>query len=296
MYDNMKMNQYGFYSLKDVPTDEERENYYKNKYYQNDSSSYTIKYTAQEQNFFKAKLEQKQMLIERHLPTVSNNIDMLDIGCGEGFAVAFFTNKGYRVTGLDYSDAGIKNHNSDILEKVIIGDVYDSISKLIRESRSFDVINMDNILEHVTDPLFLLKQVCLLLKANGIVVIKVPNEFSVLHRYFLENEIVAKPRWVVPLDHISYFNKDGLINICQDVGLKNLDILGNYMTEFFVLNPNTNYYENTSVGKSCHLARVAQENIFHTISPQKTIELYRILGDMGLGREIIGIFKKESVD
>lgn len=76
------------------------------------------------------------------------------------------------------------------------------------------------------------------------------------------------------------------------MGFENLDILGNYMTEFFILNSNTNYYENKSVGKSCHFAKVAQENIFHSISPQKTIERYRILGSMGLGREIIGIFKK----
>jgi len=41
------------------------------------------------------------------------------------------------------------------------------------------------------------------------------------------------------------------------------------------------------------MARVAQENIFHLISPQKTIELYRVLGAMGLGREIIGVFKKQ---
>jgi 2-polyprenyl-3-methyl-5-hydroxy-6-metoxy-1,4-benzoquinol methylase len=156
----------------------------------------------------------------------------------------------------------------------------------------FDVVNMDNILEHVTDPIFLLEQVYKLMTENGVSIIKVPNDFSLLQKFFYKNGIVTKPHWVASLDHISYFNKEGLINICNEAKLKNVDIIGNYLTEFFVLNPNTNYYRNPSVGKSCHFARVAQENIFHSISPEKTIELCRTLGSMGLGREIIGVFKK----
>ena len=67
---------------------------------------------------------------------------------------------------------------------------------------------------------------------------------------------------------------------------------GNYLTELMVFNTNTNYYENHEVGKSCHLARVEMENFFHLISPAKSRALYKVLGDMGLGREIIGIYKK----
>jgi 2-polyprenyl-3-methyl-5-hydroxy-6-metoxy-1,4-benzoquinol methylase len=217
----------------------------------------------------------------------------LDVGCGEGYACAFFKERGFNVLGLDYSSAGIKNHNNRLLDNAIIGDVYDSLKDLIGKSEKFDIINMDNVLEHVINPKFLLEQIYILLNDDGIVIIKVPNDFSLLQQHFIEKHIVIKPHWVAPLDHISYFNRAGLIKICDTVGFENIDILGNYMTEFFILNPNTNYLENESVGKSCHLARVAQENIFHEISPELTIELYRTLGKMGLGREIIGVFKKQ---
>ena len=293
MLDKVIMNKYGFYTLKEPPSDKEREDYYKNKYYQGVFRGFTIKYTAQELEFFKAKLEQKLLLIKQHYAP-HENISFIDIGCGEGFAVKFFKDNGFSVLGLDYSEAGIKNHNSDILDNTIIGDVYESINNLISKEKSFNIVNMDNILEHVTDPFILLEKVYKLMTENGIAIIKVPNDFSVLHKYFIENKIVSKPYWVAPLDHISYFNKEGLINICSSAGFENLDILGNYMTEFFILNTNTNYYENPQVGKSCHLARVAQENILHGISPEKSIALYRILGEMGLGREIIGVFKKRS--
>lgn len=288
-YNEVYKNEFGFYSLKKIPSTEERESYYKNVYYQKNSDAYSTNYSEEELSFFRAKLEQKFLLISEH----GGGHSFLDIGCGEGFALSFFQEKGFTVLGLDYSSAGITNHNINILNNVIIGDIYDNIKNLIAQSKHFDIINMDNLLEHVIDPKLLLEQIYQLLNENGLLIIKVPNDYSMLHQYFIEKQIVTKPHWVCPLDHISYFNKEGLIKICNVTGFINVDILGNYMTEFFILNPNTNYMENKSAGKSCHFARVAQENIFHKISPEKTIELYRILGNMGLGREIIGVFKKK---
>ena len=297
MFEDVFMNEYGFYTLKTLPSDEEREAYYKEKYYQYAMSSYDFSYTKEELHFFNVKLEQKFLLIEQYATSLfcsqDNNHSYIDIGCGEGFAVKFFKNKGFSVLGLDYSIAGVDRHNPDIKNNIIIGDIYDSIDRLVSNASQFDIVNMDNVLEHVINPRKLLEQVFALIKSDGIVVIKVPNDFSYLHEYFLQNEIVKKAHWVAPIDHISYFNKEGLLKICDVAGLECLDILGNYFTEFFILNPNTNYYLDVNVGKSCHNARVAMENILHTISPEKTIDLSRVLGSMGLGREIIGIFKKK---
>jgi len=295
MYDDVILNEYGFYTLKNLPTDEEREAYYKDQYYQTDSAGYTVHYTLQEMNMFNAKLEQKLLLVDEHLCEGRRNYAFLDIGCGEGFAVAFFKQKGFSVLGLDYSSAGLKNHNPDVVEDVMIGDVYDSIDDLINRGRQFDVINMDNLLEHVTDPLALLEQTYSLMQENGIAIIKVPNDFSVLQQYFIENGIMDKPHWIAPLDHISYFNKDGLINLCKVAGLECVDFAGDSLVEFFALNPDTNYFKNKSVGKSCHLARVAQENIFHDVSPEKTLKLLRVFGEMGIGRQMTGVFKKQAI-
>lgn len=154
-------------------------------------------------------------------------------------------------------------------------------------------MHMGNVLEHVTDPLALLLQAHTLLADGGVAVIKVPNDFSYLQEHFYNHGIVKKPHWVAPLDHISYFNRDGLINICKAAGFECVDFLCDQLIELFALNPITNYFEDKSTGKSCHLARIEMENIFHAISPHKTIELYRILGDLGIGRELIGVFKKE---
>jgi len=294
MYGDVVLSEYGFYTLKNLPSDEEREAYYREKYYQEAKGGYEIIYSDEELGFINAKLEQKLLLASEYLYPPPHNNTFLDIGCGEGFAVAFFKKKGFSVLGLDYSSAGVKRQNPDVEKDVMLGDIYDSIYSLINNSRQFDIVNMDNVLEHVTDPKSLLQQAHSLLKDGGLVIIKVPNDFSYLQEYFYKHGLIKKAHWIAPLDHISYFNKEGLLGLCKAAGLECIDFFTDQLVEFFALNPNTNYFENKGVGKSCHLARVAQENIFHSISPEKTIALYRVLGDMGLGREIIGVFKKET--
>ena len=293
MYDDVVLNEYGFYTLKKIGGEEEREQYYRDRYYQEGKCSYEASYTEDELHFYNAKLEQKLLLIKKHFAFNGGSPSLLDVGCGEGFVLDFFMRRNFEVLGLDYSKAGAENHNPDVVDKILIGDLYKSVNALIANGCKFDIVNLDNVLEHVTSPKELLDKAAWLLNDKGVVIINVPNDFSFLQRYFYDNAIISKPHWVCPLDHISYFNKEGLVNICSASGLVNVDLLGTQLIELFILNPNTNYMESPSVGKSCHLARVMQENIFHAISPQKTIELCRVLGDMGLGRNIIGVFKKQ---
>ena len=293
MYDDVKLNEYGFYSLKKLPSKEEVENYYKEKYYQKAMGSYEITYTEDELSYFNAKLEQKLLLINLHTLD-SNSLDrsFLDIGCGEGFALSFFKKKHFSVLGLDYSSEGVIRQNPDVADNIIFGDLFSSISKLIDASEQFDIVNMDNLLEHVAEPKSLLQMVKRLLKNDGLVIIKVPNDFSFLQEYFYKHGIANDAQWVAPLDHISYFNNSGLIRICSSAGFECIDSLSDSLVELSALNPNTNYFLNKNVGKSCHMAMIAQENIFHGISPNETLNVYRVLGEMGIGRAIIGVFKK----
>lgn len=79
----------------------------------------------------------------------------------------------------------------------------------------------------------------------------------------------------------------------DDCGYRCVDFVGDSFIDFNLLNENTNYYENKSVGKSCYRAKVELENMMHEKSVEDTIEVYRLLGKMGYGREIIGIFKRK---
>lgn len=97
---------------------------------------------------------------------------------------------------------------------------------------------------------------------------------------------------VGPPEHVSYFNKEGLVNICKKTNWNVQKIIGDYPIEFNLFNPNANYVMDKKTGAGAHLQRLRIDNLMHKISIEKTNRFYEALGDMGLGRSIIGIFKK----
>lgn len=270
------LNKYGYYDLLSMPNAEELKRYYDDYYQQGKSKSYQQEYTQLELDFFNAKLQQKEVLC-------GNFKSFLDVGCGEGFALKYFHEKGYEVEGVDYSDAGMLKHNPDMTRFLKLGDV-------LNIERQFDIVNLDNILEHVLNPRSVLEQCFTLCKKK--LIVKVPNDFSKFQEYALELGLQNSKYWVVVPDHLHYFNSQGLINVCEVVGFKKEKILGNYLTEFYALHKDTNYLENPDLGRECHFARCREEVLFNKISIQKTINLYEAYGNMGLGREIIGVFTK----
>lgn len=142
------------------------------------------------------------------------------------------------------------------------------------------------------DPLQLLTSASNLLSATGVIIIQVPNDFSFLQKNLLNAGLIDREFWIACPDHISYFSKDSLIKLCRSVGLEKTKILGDYPIDFDLFNDDTNYVQDKTKGTNCHFARVNIENMLHSISPERTNLIYEQLGEMGLGREIIGFFKK----
>lgn len=286
-------NRFGYYELIHKPSKEELKRYYADKYYQLSCGSYQEEYSNDEVRYLHNKLEQKYLIVQRLLPTHGQQPPMLlDVGAGEGWALSFFRQRGWCCTGLDYSDHGCRAHNPGCLADLIVGDIYENLEKLARGDRRYDLIVLDNVLEHVPDPLVLLTQLRTLIAACGVLTVEVPNDFSSLQTYLLDHDCVSKPFWVVVPDHISYFNRDGLAALCQEAGWATRDVLADYPIDLCLFNVATNYVENKALGKACHQARAAAENLFHNISPEKTNDLYRAMAALGLGRQIIAFFQK----
>ncbi|MNI35168.1 hypothetical protein D3C73_891810 [compost metagenome] len=197
---------------------------------------------------------------------------------------------------MDYSDFGCKIHNPECLDYLKIGDIYESVDMLIEKEEKFDCLWLDNVLEHVVDPLALLKKCANLISdEDGVLVIDVPNDFSVIQKLVYENDLISNPFWVGSPDHISYFNRDGLIAVCDAAGWSHKFSMGDYPIDLNILNENTNYIKDKSKGKSCHNQRVAIENLLFKISIEKTNKLYEAMAELGLGRSVIGFFQLKSL-
>jgi len=129
--------------------------YYEKKYYQENKSTYNGTYEDNELLYFNNKIEQKYYLLKDFIIN-KQNPKLLDIGCGEGFTLNYFQKLGWDITGLDYTDYGCKNHNPDVINSFIKGDIYENIKIMINSKSKYDMIWLDNILEHVLDHLVLL--------------------------------------------------------------------------------------------------------------------------------------------
>jgi 2-polyprenyl-3-methyl-5-hydroxy-6-metoxy-1,4-benzoquinol methylase len=286
------LNNFGFYELINKPNKTELNEYYSKKYFSGDKGSYSKQYSDEELLYFNNKISEKYFVINNHLTKSNENRLLLDIGCGEGFTLQYFKNKDWTVTGLDYSVEGCSYHNPGCLENIIVGDIYESIDKLINENKSYHIVWLDNVLEHVLDPLNLLIKIQRLIKVNGLFVIEVPNDFSLLQTYLLNKQYIHSEFWVVYPDHISYFNRNGLITIAKRAGWEPVYMMTDSVIDFNLLNESSNYILDKSKGKLCHKARVEMDNLLHTISLEKTVNYYHSIAELGLGRQIIGFFKK----
>jgi 2-polyprenyl-3-methyl-5-hydroxy-6-metoxy-1,4-benzoquinol methylase len=112
---------------------------------------------------------------------------------------------------------------------------------LIKKGLKYDVIWLGNVLEHVLDPLSLLKRIHLLSSEVGVLVIEVPNDFSEIQKHLLLNKQIADDFWVAVPDHISYFNYQGLINICSAAEWYYGGIIGDFPIDWFLFNEYSNY-------------------------------------------------------
>ncbi|MGQ0829623.1 MAG: class I SAM-dependent methyltransferase [Bacteroidota bacterium] len=285
------LNKYKFYEIAKKPTRVNLEKYYAEKYYQTNKGSYEISYSEEELLYFKNKNEQKYWVIKTLINSNNAQPSLLDIGCGEGFTLKYFKEKNWNIRGIDYSDFGCKKFNADCLPYLLIGDIHQQMLPLINSNSRFDVIWLDNVLEHVLDPLHLLKECKKLLKETGVLVIEVPNDFSVLQQFLKNKKYINSDFWVVIPDHISYFNHEGLSAIAAEARFKNSFTMGDYPIDFNLVNPDTNYNQDKTKGKNAHQSRIEIDNLMHSISVEKTVNYYKALADLGLGRQIITFLK-----
>ena len=108
---------------------------------------------------------------------------VLDVGCGSGNLGAVLQRQGnecYGVT-LSQSEAALAK---DKLTQIIVGDV-ETLQALPFPERFFDVVIFADILEHLKNPIHVLKLVKHYLKPQGLVIASIPNVAHVSIRFNL---------------------------------------------------------------------------------------------------------------
>lgn len=296
IYDPVRLNKYGYYELRRMNTREERNKNFEEHYFQDYSGATyeKVEYPPQELKFLQNKIEERAYVIEQNLEKTGwkGSYSLLDIGCGEGFLLQFFYDRGVRVKGIDIGSYALGHFHPELLPFFEKGDMETLLPVMAKRGEIYNVVNMDRVLDMVADVDVCLERIKEIMDAQSILVIKVANNYSNLQRMLLEKEEMKAEYWLDDPDHTGYFNREGMIARLEANGFECLDFYGDTFVDFQLVNPFSNYYEKPETGKAAHRTAVCLENLFHDISMERTVEIYRMLGDMGFGREIVGIFKK----
>lgn len=291
---NLKINKnkFGYFEVFPKPSNEELKNYYNLKYFQNQSGNYRNEYTSEEYTFFKNKELRKIYILESKLNISKSNL--LDIGCGEGFSLHHFYSLGWEVLGIDFSKYGIVNNNPEMENFFVEGDLIENIKHFQTLGKSFDVITLNNLLEHVVDPSHTLDLALELLTKNGILIIEVPNDFSNYQNFLKENKFINDDFWVSYPDHLNYFTKASLNNLVSSKNMTEVYSLADFPVDIFLSNNQSNYVLDKRKGKDAHLSRILLDNFLNNESIAKTVNLYEAMAQIGFGRQVISFFKKNK--
>ena len=128
---------------------------------------------------------------------------LLDIGCGVGDFIHTAENKGWQCTGVEPSEDA-----KEIARKRIKATIYNSEQLEELPDKSFDLITMWHVLEHVDDLKWQIEQLQRLVKPNGRIVIAVPNYKSYDGQFYKEHWAA----YDVPR-HLNHFSRNTITKI-----------------------------------------------------------------------------------
>jgi 2-polyprenyl-3-methyl-5-hydroxy-6-metoxy-1,4-benzoquinol methylase/transcription elongation factor Elf1 len=146
---------------------------------------------------------------QRFEPSIANQVGyILDCGCATGGFLDEAQKNGWKCLGVELSEHAVQRARSFGLD-ILVGDL--SHPDLV--PRSFNVVTMWHVLEHVISPALVLKQARDLLQPGGHLLIELPNWNSL-------GRIGRGAKWAQlrPPEHINFFTPKSLANAVACAG------------------------------------------------------------------------------
>jgi 2-polyprenyl-3-methyl-5-hydroxy-6-metoxy-1,4-benzoquinol methylase len=104
---------------------------------------------------------------------------LMDVGCGDGSTLRLAARLGWKTTGLEFDANAVRSARADGLN-VVEG----TYKKLEAYSNQFDCVICSHLIEHVHEPVLLLRLIRQALKEGGTALISCPNSQSYVRRRF----------------------------------------------------------------------------------------------------------------
>lgn len=205
---------------------------------------------------------------------------VLEIGTGCGGIAEYFRSKGYITTGCDLNREYIEYGIKKFIHLELISGQLDEL-----KGRSFDLILMSDLLEHITNPLEFLDEIKIYMHQNTKIYINVPGLMGISSRRFGCNI-----RQYLKIEHVWGFTKDTLNYLMFLKGYKMIAST-EYVRAAYVLSDGTSIYKKPNyiykIRLFIHIFSLpVRKKLNFTINIRKIIIK---LGLYNLSKKIIGL-------
>jgi 2-polyprenyl-3-methyl-5-hydroxy-6-metoxy-1,4-benzoquinol methylase len=159
------------------------------------------------------------------LELVGHNKRVLELGPAAGAVTRALVDGGCRVVGIEL-DPDAARHLEGIAERVIVGDVSDpSVVAAAADDEGFDVVLAGDVLEHLADPLGVLRACRGTLKPGGYVVVSLPNiAHADVKLQMLAGRFPYRETGLLDRTHLTFFTLESIEGFVRDAGLLMVDL------------------------------------------------------------------------
>lgn len=146
----------------------------------------------------------------RHLPIPAHGSNrLLDVGCGNGAFLAAARDAGWDAQGIDFDPKAVETARAQGLDVAQGG-----LAEQGFPDEYFDAITVSHVIEHVHDPIALVRECIRILKHRGRLWIATPNADAIYHLRFQQNWFALNPQ------HLILFRPANLRQLLESSGLR----------------------------------------------------------------------------
>jgi 2-polyprenyl-3-methyl-5-hydroxy-6-metoxy-1,4-benzoquinol methylase len=140
---------------------------------------------------------------------------LVDIGCGPGVLLDSARARGWEVHGLDLSSYAVEIARSYYNLTIVEGELLEAAFP----SEHFDVVTMDDFLEHTTNPREIIVEAARILRPGGLIAISTPNPASLSARLMGRQWFHYKQE-----EHFYFFSPASLRRVLEDLDFEVLSV------------------------------------------------------------------------
>jgi SAM-dependent methyltransferase len=151
-------------------------------------------------------------------PHVSQSDTLLDVGCALGGFLDYLSEKGFKnLYGVDSTLAYVRR----IQERNLYTTKHGNAENLPFTETLFDVIVIEQVLEHLLNPAKAFREAFRVLKDGGLLCIGVPDSSRYADYNFFDFY------WLLLREHVQHFDIEGLTRLARQEGFKLVDYVQN---------------------------------------------------------------------